>query len=609
MGGAPELIEGQNDLFMASFECAGCHGFDPLEVAMVDTSGNDINVADDWRATMMANAAKDPLWRAKVSHEGLVNPGIQTEIETKCTSCHTPMGHFNAKFLGEMHYTIADLEADSVAFDGVSCNACHQQYPDSAGKTFSGNLVYDTLRIYGPYEDVFSPPMVSFVGFNPVYDPYITKSEACAGCHTLITESIDLDGNLTGNYFTEQATYHEWLNSAYNAEEASIECQGCHMPVIEQDVIIASGNIFYTPQNPFFLHGIIGGNSYMLKILQENIDTLDIRASVAQFDSTIFKTQKILQDETLDISLVETDRDQDSIYVDLELINKAGHKVPSAYPSRRVFVQFIAMSEEGDTLFKSGLLDNDYKLPSINSDTGYEPHFDVINEEDEVQIYELVMGDINGNKTTVLLRGYEPIKDNRLAPLGFTSTHPAYDTTLVAGKALLDDDFNKDDFGVEGTGRDIVSYHFPIDGYDGNVTINAQVYFQAVPPEWLEEMFTYDSEEISKWQYFFENSDKSPELMEEEEIISTVISVPEIFSADAVLMYPNPTTDGNVIIKTLDGSGMDRIQVFNIAGQEIMDFMGLRRNEVLIRLPETKGTYIVKVESSKGVGIKKVFRF
>lgn len=609
LGGAPELIEGQNDLFIASFTCAGCHGFDPMEVAMVDTLGNDINVTDDWRATMMANAAKDPLWRAKVSHEGLVNPDFQDEIETKCTSCHTPLGHFNAKFIGEEHYTIDDLEADSIAFDGVSCNACHQQFPDSAGKNFSGQLTYDTLNLYGPYVDVFGAPMISFVGFNPVYHEYITKSEACAGCHTLLTESIDLDGNLTGNFFTEQATYHEWLNSAYNAEEGAIECQGCHMPVVNQDVIIASGNIFYTPQNPYFLHGIVGGNSYMLKILQENIDTLDLRASVTQFDTTIINTLKILQDETLDLVLTETNRDQDSIYVDIELINKAGHKIPSAYPSRRIFIQFVAISEEGDTLFRSGVLDEDYRLSDINTNTGFEPHYDLINDESEVQVYELVMGDINGDKTTVLLRGYSPIKDNRIPPLGFTSEHPAYDTTLVAGNALLDSDFNKDDLGFDGTGRDIISYHFAIDGYDGDVTINAQVYFQSVPPEWLDEMFNYDSDEIELWEYLYEGSDKMPELMVEDEVVSSIISVQESADSDYLNIFPNPSFDGNVYVQMKDGSGMERIQLYDASGKLISDLQGKRRNEVILGLPQTKGIYLLKVSSTKGIAFKKVFRF
>src|SRR4030095_4286319 len=73
--------------FLGSINCKGCHGFDTLHIANIDENGVDINLFDDWQTTMMGNAAKDPLWRAKVSHEILVNPGHSTEMQTKCTSC------------------------------------------------------------------------------------------------------------------------------------------------------------------------------------------------------------------------------------------------------------------------------------------------------------------------------------------------------------------------------------------------------------------------------------------------------------------------------------------------------------------------------------------
>ena len=74
----------------------------------------------------------------------------------------------------------------------------------------------------------------------------------------------------------------------------------------------------------------------------------------------------------------------------------------------------------------------------------WEPHHDVIRSEDQAQIYEMVMGDVNGDKTTVLERAKIPLKDNRLTPLGFSTSHPTYDTTLVAGVPATDIDFNRD---------------------------------------------------------------------------------------------------------------------------------------------------------------------
>ena len=88
-----------NALFTGSGKCAGCHGTDPVAYANVTADGADINPTSQWRSSLMANSAKDPFWRAKVAHEVAVNPDHQLELEDKCTSCHAPLGHFNAHHL------------------------------------------------------------------------------------------------------------------------------------------------------------------------------------------------------------------------------------------------------------------------------------------------------------------------------------------------------------------------------------------------------------------------------------------------------------------------------------------------------------------------------
>ncbi len=71
----PEFLPiDSNVLFPTAKLCSGCHGHDPNMNALITTSGVDVNIYDDWRSSMMANSAKDPFWRAKVTHEILVNP-------------------------------------------------------------------------------------------------------------------------------------------------------------------------------------------------------------------------------------------------------------------------------------------------------------------------------------------------------------------------------------------------------------------------------------------------------------------------------------------------------------------------------------------------------
>lgn len=598
------LVDGWNTIFAAAGECNGCHGKDDSGYASHDAEGNDINVVDDWRATMMAMAAKDPFWRAKVSHEVLVTPGLQLEIESSCTDCHAPMGFYNAMHLGIPHYSMADLKMDSVALDGISCGACHQIKPDSIGLTFSGmGIKYVEDTIYGPYQDPFAGPMQSFVGFMPVYSEHMAKSQACATCHTLITETIGIDGLLNGQEVVEQATYHEWVNSAYNADdESAIQCQGCHMTRVDDNIVIASNLLFLEPRSPFFRHDLVGGNTFMLDMMKENRDTLDLRASAEQIDRIRERTLNMLQQETLDILCTQQLRNADSLFVDVELTNKAGHKFPSGYPSRIAYVQFIAINEEGDTLFKSGMLDSSYEL--IERDPEFEEHYDMINAESKVQIYELVMADETDAETTVLSQADHILKDNRLAPLGFTDTHFAYDTTTFYGAVLNDDDFNKEASGVQGTGKDKISYHIPTYGYDGTVEVKVKVYYQVTPPRWLASMFDHTSEDIDLFRWMYENSDKEPILIASDSLMSLASGMEDIVLRQDIIVFPNPTYGREIAISNRAGYSIDSYTIYDVSGRVIKVVERARGNTVYAILPETKGIYFIQI-SSRGSQVTK----
>jgi hypothetical protein len=602
------VVDGWNALFAASGECKGCHGNDPIGVASYTSDGEDVNVVDDWRATMMAMSAKDPFWRAKVSHEVLVTPALQNEIESSCTDCHAPLGFYNAMHLGLPHYTMEDLKLDSVALDGVSCGACHQISPDSVGLTFSGiDIKYVEDTIYGQYQDPFAGPMQSFVGFEPVYSAHIEKSEVCAACHTLITETIGLDGQLTGSEFVEQATYHEWVNSAYNAEgESAVECQGCHMTKVDDDIVIASNLLFLEPRSPFFRHNIVGGNSFMLDMMKNNRDTLDLRASAAQFDSIKAATNRMLTENTLDMMLTEVERTDEIMKIDVELTNKAGHKFPSAYPSRIAYVQFIATEEGGDTLFSSGLLDEDYEL--IDRDLEYEIHYDVITSEDEVQVYELVMADESGAETTVLSQAEYALKDNRLAPFGFTDAHYTYDTVAMFGTVLDDDDFNLDEAGFQGSGKDVISYEVPINGYNGAVDVQVRVFYQVTPPRWLASMFDYESEDINLFRWMYESADKEPVEVVSETLVSTLTSLDQDLVLEELVLFPNPTYTGDVAITNTNGHSINRYEVYNLKG-ELVGQEEVRGNTIYLKLPASKGVYFVNAVCRGQSTVFKVLRY
>ncbi|NNE55914.1 MAG: hypothetical protein HKN32_07835, partial [Flavobacteriales bacterium] len=377
---------------------------------------------------------------------------------------------------------------------------------ENAGEVFSGVLDFQTDTIYGPYGNdpkgnpMFNQPMLSFVGYDPVYGEHVLQSELCATCHSLITNTVDLEGQETGGEFVEQATYHEWLNSDYSDPETGQECQGCHFPQIDDPVVISTNYAFLEGRSPYGLHHMVGGNSFMLELMKNNIDTLGITASEENFDVVIDRTLEILQTQSVDLDLFELDFDSDSARYEVLLTNLTGHKFPSGYPARRAFVEFVALTSEGDTLFQSGVLQPNYEVLGQNDE--YEPHYQTITSEEQVQIYEMVMGDVNDDVTTVLERADHLIKDNRLVPAGFSTSHFAYDTTMMAGVVLDDDDFNYEE-GMEGSGTDRIRYHFALDGYEGNIEVYARIHYQSAPPKWNEEMFAVSTPEIDKFEEMY----------------------------------------------------------------------------------------------------------
>lgn len=554
-----ELPNGYNDLFAGSGECAFCH----QDIAT--NSGTDVSISDDWRSTMMANSAKDPFWRAKVSHEILTVPQNQEILESTCTKCHAPAGNKNAHFLGQTGYSIAEMVEDPIALDGVTCTVCHQIPLESMGNNSGNFLVGEDHQIWGPYSfEVFAMPMFNHTGYTPTYGSQIHDSRLCASCHTLITNTVDMEGNFTGGTFVEQAVFHEWQNSIY--PESGTTCQSCHLPQTEEGTVISSRPPWFDVERiPFGKHELAGANVFMLNLLKDNAATLGVTATDDQFDRTISRTLDMLQQKTLESNLYEINRTEDTLFMALELTNKAGHKFPSGYPSRRAFVSFMVISETNDTLFHSGKMNESFQLIHENED--YEPHYDLINTEDQVQVYEMVMGDVNGDVTTVLERADIHLKDNRLPPVGFTSEHFVYDTVQIAGEALNDENFNKTEAGEEGSGKDLIFFHVPVEGNASDLTVVAKVYYQTVSSKWLDEMFSHSSEEIDAFKGFYEVADKTPVLVNETAVVSSLTATEDIEKIEGLTLYPNPSGRSFFIESTK--YDIDRIALFSINGQTV----------------------------------------
>ncbi len=479
--------------FSGSGTCSSCHD------GLTENSGKDLSIVVDWQSTMMANSARDPLWRAKVSSEIKRNPDLQEEIESTCGRCHAPMASSEASFAGIERNLFDDgfLHPDNTLFDaandGVSCTLCHQIEDTAALGTeagFSGQFsiadeVGTNRLLFGQYSNPLTQPMQNTVNFTPALSPHISTSEVCATCHNLTTNVVDSTGATTNQEFPEQMVYTEWQNSQFGSDQSislNLSCQDCHMPVANGDVAISNRPASVQPRPDFSRHTFVGGNTYMLDILRNNAQQLEITAT--GFDRTISETRNLLR-SAVSLSLQNIASVGGDLDFDIELSNNSGHKFPSGYPSRRAWIHVKVLDSAGTTVFESGAINSSGSISGMESDTsttGFEPHYETITSGDQVQSYESIMENLDGELTYTLLEAAAYRKDNRLLPLGMDkNTVPA--TIRPRGASFNDPDF------IAGGDRT----HYQIANLPaGTYTIEASLNFQTVAYGYLQDLFLDD---------------------------------------------------------------------------------------------------------------------
>ncbi|NNC83565.1 MAG: T9SS type A sorting domain-containing protein, partial [Flavobacteriales bacterium] len=176
------------------------------------------------------------------------------------------------------------------------------------------------------------------------------------------------------------------------------------------------------------------------------------------------------------------------------------------------------------------------------------------------------------------------------------------------GAVLMDDDFNLDESGEQGSGTDRVSYRIPIGTYDGDITVTAKVYFQVTPPRWLASMFEYESEDIDLFEWMYESSDKDPVLVASDEIISGASSVELVELDELITIYPNPTFTGEVAIRNSAHFSIDEVEIWDAAGK-LCYARDVRGNTVFVQLPDAAGLYFVHVKAKDSRVVYQVLRY
>ena len=436
--------------------------------------------------------------------------------------------------------------------------------------TFTGNFFVGSPKdFYGPFKEPKKAPMKHAMGVEPAHSQAITAPEMCGSCHTVHVPILK-DGKTIGRAY-EQTTYPEWAFSdfrtgdspdgalPYGSGPQAQSCQSCHMPnkdafgnpyrskiaAIQEYTNFPQAENVLPPQeidlpvrSGFGKHTLVGLNVYLLKMAWQFPDILGIRKSDPMLSSSGIESIPTAENAMLDqavnrtatVTVAEVRNENDALSARVTVINKVGHKFPSGVGFRRAFIQFSVLDVNNNVLWSSGrtnelgVIVDANKTPlkgemwwtpdcsaRIEPDARiHQPHYQEINRQDQVQIYqELVAAppenataetcgpdaQAQGPLTTSFLSICAKVKDNRLLPAGFLNV----DDRKEISKALGADEAMAKESGPHGVGndpdyttggRDSLVYRVPLTDIPGKpAAVQATLYYQPTPPFFLQDRF------------------------------------------------------------------------------------------------------------------------
>jgi mono/diheme cytochrome c family protein len=366
--------------------CQSCHGgYDP-EAAF-----------DTWQGSMMANAARDPVFLAALAVANQDHP----EAGDLCLRCHTPRGWLAGRSDPPDGSALIPEDLES-----VDCDLCHRlERPTDHPSGGGAYVVADDFARRGRWrEDELQAP------HDVVASDFTTSSELCGTCHD-VTNPV--------NGFAVERTYTEWLRSAYADEGRG--CASCHLPDATEGPIAGALGL---PSRARHRHDLVGGNAWAPQLIAAAFPELERDAA---YDRTTALAEAMLADAgTVSLALPDEAVSGRELAFTVRVENRAGHKLPTGYPEgRRCWLEVEVTDATGAVLLASGTFD-----PATGERV----------EDEQLRVYEVRLGaqgvegfhfvkqDTRIADTRIPPRGFAP--DDETAPLG--RTYPAQpDGTLA----------------------------------------------------------------------------------------------------------------------------------------------------------------------------------
>lgn len=546
--------------------CASCHG-------NYDTNSEPWY---NWRGSMMAQAARDPLFFACMAIAEQDAPSVG-DI---CLRCHTPGGWQEGRSVdtsGDM-LTVKDRH-------GVHCDFCHRV------------VDYDYVPGTSPMEDLdvlaqISPLPLQYANGQFINDPSPLKrgpyadaeashafvespihrsSNICGTCHDV---SNMVFNNINGmdyapnnfdeehpdmdlrNMFPVERTFSEWSRSEYaltgvyapqfagdKPDGIVSTCQDCHMRDVTGKGANANG---VNNRSDLGLHDLTGGNTFVPRIISTYFpDEVD----QGQLDAAVDRALSMLQKAaTLEIS-------PEDYGVSVKVTNQTGHKLPSGYPEgRRIWLNLVAKDQAGQIVFES--CHYDFETADLTHDS-------------QAKVYEIHPGLSPGLAQAIGLPAGVSFhfvlndtvySDNRIPPRGFTNA--AFEEIQSPPVDYVYED---------GQYWDITHYNLPVTAD----SVIATLYYQTTSKEYVE-FLRNENRTNSAGQNLYNSwmaSGKSqPEIMARgraavDVTVTDAGEMPFVYNLEQ--NYPNPFNPTTRIRYSVAEKSDVLINIYNISGQRV----------------------------------------
>ena len=501
--------------------CSFCHGtYDP------NTAPFDL-----WKTSMMAQAARDPIFYACLT---IANQDA-AESGDLCIRCHAPGAWLEGR----------STPTDGSAFiekdlQGVSCHFCHR-------------MVDPVYEAGNPQDD---PNILAALGQVPtdphsgqyVVDPkdrrrgpldlgteffyhlwrrssYHRESLMCANCHDVSNPvyvrwsdgTYGLDPNSLDaphpthdkrDEFPLERTYSEWANSAFangpvdmggrfgGTQTAVSTCQDCHMP---QYTGYAARPDFGTPQrSDIKRHDFSGANTWVLRAVRSLYDDFETGLSPQLVDEAIERNEDLLAAAS-DLGLTQVGAN-----LHARVTNQTGHKLPTGYPEgRRMWINVRFFDAAEALIAERGAYDPNTAELTTGDTKVYEAKLGM--DAEIAALAELPAGESFHFALNNLYT-----KDNRIPPLGFTNA--GFDAAQAAPVAYSYTD---------GQNWDDTAYLIPVGARRAVVT----VCYQTTSKEYIEflrdENVTDNRGQIAYDQWVLHGK-SAPVIMDQGEVLLTL---------------------------------------------------------------------------------------